>query len=47
MQGKLNQIISSWQKGTVRTSVSLRAEGYSDDLLSKYVKSNWLNSVGF
>ena len=47
MQRKLNQIISNWQKGTVRTSNSLRTDGYSDDLLSKYVKSKWLESFGF
>ncbi len=47
MQRKLNQIISNWQKGTVRTSNSLRKVGYSDDLLSKYAKSKWLESFGF
>jgi hypothetical protein len=47
MQGKLNQLISSWQKGTIRTSISLGGDGYSDDLLSKFVKGKWLESFGF
>ena len=47
MQTKLNQIVREWPKGTVRTSSSLKLEGYSDDLLSKYVKSKWLDSFGF
>lgn len=47
MQGKLNRLLSNWQKGTVRMSVSLKADGYSDDLLLKYTKSKWLLSFGF
>jgi len=46
MQGKLNQLVSGWQKGTVRTSSSLRADGYSDDLLAKYARNQWLDSFG-
>lgn len=46
MQGKLNRLLIGWQKGTIRTSASLRLEGYSDDLLSKYKKSKWLESFG-
>lgn len=44
---KLNRLISSWRKGTIRTSYSLRANGYSDDLISKYAKSKWIETVGF
>lgn len=47
MQTKLNQLITKWPKGTVRTSSSLKLDGYSDDLLFKYVKSKWLDSFGF
>lgn len=47
MQSKLNRLLSSWQKGTVRTSYSLRQNGYSDDLLQKYAKSKWLESFGY
>jgi len=47
MQIKLNQLVREWPKGTVRTSSSLKLDGYSDDLLFKYVKSKWLESFGF
>ncbi len=47
MQGKLNSLLRLWQKGVVKTSSSLRIRGYSDSLLSQYVKGKWLESVGF
>jgi hypothetical protein len=46
MRNKLNQLLINWIKGVPRTSVSLRPSGYSDDLLSKYVKGRWLESFG-
>ncbi len=47
MKGKINRLIASWRKGTVRTSASLRAEGYSDSLIAKYVNSKWIEPIGF
>ena len=47
MKEKINRLIGSWRKGTVKTSASLRAEGYSDSLIARYVNSKWIEPIGF
>jgi len=47
MKGKINRLIGSWRKGTVKTSASFRADGYSDSLIARYVNSKWIESIGF
>jgi hypothetical protein len=43
---KINQLINSWQKGTVKLSSELTKKGYTSDLLKIYVKGGWLESIG-
>ncbi|MEE9450315.1 MAG: type IV toxin-antitoxin system AbiEi family antitoxin domain-containing protein [Ignavibacteriaceae bacterium] len=44
---KLNRLLLEWIKGTVGTSNYLNQKGYQKDLLKKYVKSGWLESLGY
>jgi len=44
---KLSEIIRNWPKGIVKLSTTLESEGYTKDLLKKYVKSEWLDSLGY
>jgi len=44
---KLNLLIKSWVKGSIKLSSHLIHNGYSKELLQKYVKSNWLDSLGY
>ncbi len=44
---KINQLITTWEKGAVKLSSSLEAKGYKKDLLKKYVNSGWLESLGY
>ena len=44
---KINQLMKSWQKGTVKLSSTLKEMGYQKDLLKKYVQSGWLESLGY
>ncbi|MFZ0453449.1 MAG: type IV toxin-antitoxin system AbiEi family antitoxin domain-containing protein [Ignavibacteriaceae bacterium] len=44
---KINHLITTWEKGAVKLSSSLEAKGYKKDLLKKYVKSGWLESLGY
>ena len=44
---KLNLLLKSWQRGSVKLSSELVHNGYSKELLQKYVKSNWLESLGY
>jgi hypothetical protein len=41
-QTKLNQLISGWPKGTLKTVKELEALGYSPQLLKVYSNSNWI-----
>ena len=41
-QTKLNQLISSWPKGTLKTVKELEARGYTPQLLKVYTNSNWI-----
>lgn len=43
---KLNFLIQKWPKGTVSQTFWLREKGYSDQLLNRYKKSNWIESFG-
>ncbi len=43
---KINQLINSWQKGTVKLSSELTKKGYTPDLIKIYVKGGWLESIG-
>ncbi len=44
---KLNLLLKSWVKGSIKLSSHLVHNGYSKELLQKYVKSNWLESLGY
>lgn len=44
---KINLLITEWKKGTVGISTYLAKKGFSKDLLRKYVKSGWLESLGY
>lgn len=43
---KLNQLINDWPVGTVYATSWLKKSGFSDQLLNRYKKSNWLTSLG-
>ncbi len=47
INSKLNKLISNWQRGTVYLVRWLNANGYSNQLLNKYKKNKWIESVGF
>ncbi len=44
---KLNLLLKNWGKGSIKLSSHLGQNGYSKELLQKYVKSNWLESLGY
>jgi hypothetical protein len=44
---KINLLMRDWRKGTVQLSSTLEKNGYKKDLVSKYVKSGWLESLGY
>ena len=44
---KLNTLLKNWLKGTVGTSEYLNNRGFQKDLLKKYAKSDWLESLGY
>ncbi len=44
---KINRLVSEWIKGTVGLSGYLAENGFSKDLLRKYVQSGWLESLGY
>lgn len=43
---KLNRLINTWVRGTVTITSILNNKGYSNELLSLYKRSNWIESVG-
>jgi len=43
---KLNPLIADWPVGAVYATSWLKKSGFSDQLLNRYKKSNWLTSVG-
>lgn len=44
---KINQLINSWPKGSAKLSKELTKNGYPPDLIKTYVKSGWLQSMGY
>lgn len=44
---KINQLIKDWPHGSVKLSAMLRSKGYATDLLNRYLKSGWLESLGY
>ncbi len=46
MNTKIQQLLSNWPTGAVRTVSALKRADYSQDLLNRYRYSGWLKSVG-
>jgi group I intron endonuclease len=46
-QRKLVLLMNSWVRGTIKLSTELKRKGYEKDLLRKYLKSRWLESLGY
>jgi len=44
---KINQLINNWPKGSAKLSKELSKNGYPPDLIKTYVKSGWLQSMGY
>ncbi len=44
---KINQLLKDWHQGTIKLSSELRSKGYQTDLLNRYLKSGWLESLGY
>lgn len=45
-QNKLKHLHTAWPKNTVLTTRSLKASGFSDQLIQKYCYSGWLKRIG-
>lgn len=43
---KLNQLLQIWPKGTVVTSKWLNLQGIRFDLVNRYKRSGWVESIG-
>lgn len=44
---KINQILTKWLTGTVSSTSYLKEMGLSNDLLHRYVKSDWIERMGY
>lgn len=44
---KINQILSKWVTGTVSSTVYLKKMGLNNDLLHRYLKSGWIERIGY
>ena len=44
---QLNKLIARWPKGTVFTLTALKKEGYYMQLMDRYKKGQWIESIGF
>lgn len=44
---KINKILSTWVTGTVSSTAYLKEMGLNNDLLHRYVNSNWIERVGY
>lgn len=42
---KINLLLQQWPKGTVAQTFWLKEQGYSDQLLNRYKKSEWIDSI--
>jgi hypothetical protein len=47
INSKINKLINTWPKGAVYLVKWLNARGYSNQLINKYKKNKWIESVGF
>lgn len=45
-ESKINKLLKDWPKGTVYLSSWLTTHGVSNQLLNRYKKSNWVESIG-
>lgn len=45
-ENKLNRLLKDWPAGTVHLTAWLNERGYSNQLLNRYKKSKWLQSIG-
>jgi len=43
---KINQLIKEWPKGTVMTLDYLKRNGIDRNLIRRYRKSGWIDSIG-
>lgn len=43
---KLNNLLTNWPDGLVKTSSALLSDDYSYQLIKKYVNSQWVRSIG-
>lgn len=46
MSTKIQKLITNWPNGLVKTIYGLKKLGFSQDLLTHYRKSGWLESIG-
>ncbi|MDP8269364.1 MAG: type IV toxin-antitoxin system AbiEi family antitoxin domain-containing protein [Candidatus Tenebribacter davisii] len=44
---KINQILTKWSPGTVASTSYLNKMGLSNDLLHRYVESDWIERMGY
>jgi hypothetical protein len=44
---KINRLLSKWVTGTVSSTSYLKEMGLSNDLLHRYVKSEWIERIGY
>ncbi len=44
---KINKLMKEWPKGSIKLTSSLEKKGYHKDLLKKYVRNDWLESLGY
>jgi len=43
---KISKLISGWAKSTIKTSIALKKEGISNELVRRYIQGNWIQKVG-
>ncbi len=44
---KINRVLSNWVSGTVSSTTYLKKMGLNNDLLHRYVSSNWIERIGY
>lgn len=44
---KITRLVTTWPKGTAALTAHLNKIGYENDLLTRYVKGSWLESLGY
>lgn len=43
---KINQLVNLWPKGAIFVTTYLSNQGYNLDLIKRYRKSQWIDSIG-